>query len=106
MEHRRLSKRVPIAAGIAWIVFVALSYLAVMVFTILEPQMYVRMVKEGWQIMLLGTVFCGVSALIMAGIFTLAKKANLKWLKIVSLVHLLADIGAVLVFGIILLTYL
>ena len=104
--ERRLSKRVPIAAGIVYIAFVALSYLATMVFTILQPQLYVRMVTEGWQITLLGSVLCAVSALFMAVIYTLSKKADLKWLKIVSLVHMLADsVGAVL-FGIISLTYL
>ena len=104
--ERRLSKRVPIAAGIAWIVFVALSYLASMVFTILQPQLYVRIVEEGWQILLLGAVFCAVSALFMALIFILAKRANLKWMKIVAQIHMLVDIGGAVFFGIISLTYL
>lgn len=106
MEYRRLSKRVPIALGIVWLGFVALSYLAVMVFTILDPALYVRMVEEGWPVLLLGVIVCAISALFMAGIFTLSKKANLKWLKIVSLVHLLADTVVGLVMGIALLTYL
>ncbi len=106
MEKRRLSKRVPIAAGIAWIGFVALSYLGIMVFSILELQMYARMAEEGWPITLLGAIFCGISALFMAVIFMLAKKANLKWMKIVAWIHMLVDIGIAVLFGIISLTYL
>ena len=106
MEKRRLSKRVPIAVGIAWIALVALSYLGMMVFSILQPQLYVRMLEEGWQITLLATGFCAVSVLFMAAVYTLSKKADLKWMRIVSLVHMLADIAGMVLFGIISLTYL
>lgn len=93
MENKTVSKKVPIIVAIAWLVFVAMSHAVTMGYSILELETYVRLVNASWPIMLLTVIFCGISALFMTAITVLAKKAQIKWLQIVSMIHLFVDMG-------------
>lgn len=92
MEQKTVSKRVPIALAICWLAFVVCSYIAVMVMTIVRPDLYIRMVTEDTLLFMMMLCTSVLSAAFMLPIHFLSKRASIKWLAIVSLVHLALDI--------------
>lgn len=105
MENKTVSKKIPIALGIAWVAFITLSYAASTILSIVAPQTYLQII-DSWMLHLYGVVVCGISGLLMAAIMVLAKKAQIKWMHIVAKIHLFVYIGFVLLFGILLLVSL
>ena len=99
MENKNISKKIPIALGIAWLAFVNLTYVASMIFSIAAPQTYLQII-DGWMLPLYGVIIYGISGLLMAAIMMLAKKAQIKWMHIVAKIHLFVDVGFTLIFGI------
>lgn len=105
MENKQISKKIPIALAIVYFAFMALCYVASMIFTIAAPQMYLQFVGS-WMVPLCGAICCAISVVFMAAIMVLAKKAQIKWMHIVAKIHLFGDIGFVLLFGILVLVSL
>ena len=92
MEQKTISKKVPIALAICWLAFVVCSYIAVMVMTIVRPDLYIRMVTEDTLLFMMMLCTSVLAAAFMLPIHFLSKRASIKWLAIVSLVHLALDI--------------
>ena len=92
MEQKTVSKKVPIALAICWLAFVVCSYIAIMVITIVRPDLYIRMVTEDTLIFMMMLCTSVLAAAFMLPIHFLSKRASIKWLAIVSLVHLASDI--------------
>lgn len=92
MEQKTVSKKVPIALAICWLAFVVCSYIAVMVMTIVRPDLYIRMVTDDTLIPIMMLCISVLAAAFMLPIHFLSKRASIKWLAIVSLVHLASDI--------------
>ena len=110
MEKKKLSKKWPIAIAICWLTFIAISYVVIIAGAFIcifrSPETYIAILNAGWPVTLLGAIYCLLSVFFMAAIHTLSKKACIKWMVIVSKIHLFADIGFTLLFGIVTLTYL
>lgn len=92
MEQKTVSKKVPIALAICWLAFVVCSYIAVMVMTIVRPDLYIRIVTEDTLIFMMMLCTSVLATAFMLPIHFLSKRASIKWLAIVSLVHLASDI--------------
>ena len=92
MKQKTVSKKVPIALAICWLAFVVCSYIAVMVMTIVRPDLYIRVVTEDTLIFMMMLCTSVLAAAFMLPIHFLSKRASIKWLAIVSLVHLTLDI--------------
>lgn len=110
MAKKNISKKWPIAISICWLAFYASCYIATIVGSLIciirSPETYRAVVSAGWPITLLGTIYLLISVCFMAVISLLSQKAGIKWMAIVSKIHLFVYIGMTLLHGIATLSYL
>lgn len=110
MVKKNISKKWPISLSICWLAFIAISYIAIIAGAFIcifrSVETYIAILNTGWPVTLCGTICFLISVFFMVAIHILSKKAGIKWMVIVSKIHLFADIGFTLLFGIVTLTYL
>lgn len=92
MENRKQGRSLAVALAICWLAFVVCSYIAIMVITIVRPDLYIRMVTDDTLLFMMMLCTSVLAAAFMLPIHFLSKRASIKWLAIVSLVHLALDI--------------
>ena len=110
VKKKTLAKKWPIAVSICYLAFVVNSYIVQIVGALIciirSPETYKAIMNANWPITLSGAIYSLITVCFMAVIFPLSQKAGIKWLAIVSKIHLFVYIGLTLLFGIVTLTYL
>ena len=102
MNKVNFHKRAAIAVAICWLVYIACMDIAMMLFTIIRPDIYRHMMLNNsilFAFMLIHSIF---SAIIMFVLYYLSKKASIQWLKIIALIHFWGAILFVMIAAILL----